>query len=375
MPDEPTDTNEQPPVAVQSIVAQPINGQKSGLSLRKKHVTKIILRISALVGAVIIGSGLAAWLWYGVQLTPLTEDKAKLIAVTIESGFNPTQIGKLLQDKGIIRSSIAFDINTRLSGTRGKLQAGTYRLSPSESTPGIVEHLVNGKVDQFTITFLPGATLKQHAKVLLNAGFSQSEVDVALSQSYNSPLFEGKPAGTDLEGYIYGETYNFNAGSSVEQILQRTFAEFYSALDKNNLIAAIKQHDPTLYQGITLASIIQREVSKPADQKQVAQIFYARLSKGMKLESDVTYQYAADKKGVARDINLDSPYNTRRYEGLPYGPIASPGLGSLRAVAAPASGDYLYFLSGDNDVTYFARTYAEHEANIRDHCAIKCSTL
>ena len=95
----------------------------------------------------------------------------------------------------------------------------------------------------------------------------------------------------------------------------------------------------------------------------------------MPLGSDVTYQYIADKTGVARDPNLDSPYNTRRYAGLPPGPIATPGLGSLRAVATPAVGDYLYFLSGDDNVTYYSHTLAEHEANISAHCKIKCSTL
>jgi UPF0755 protein len=91
--------------------------------------------------------------------------------------------------------------------------------------------------------------------------------------------------------------------------------------------------------------------------------------------SDVTYQYVADKLGVARDPNLDSPYNTRRFDGLPPGPISSPGLTALKAVAAPANTDYLFFLSGDDDVTYFARNDAEHQANITNHCAVKCSSL
>jgi UPF0755 protein len=130
-----------------------------------------------------------------------------------------------------------------------------------------------------------------------------------------------------------------------------------------------------LYEGITLASIVQREASTPADQQQVAQVFYSRLAIGMQLGSDVTYQYIADKTGVARDPGLDSPYNTRRYTGLPPGPIAVPGSSALLAVANPAEGDYLYFLAGDDGATYFARSLAEHEANIVDHCAVNCSTM
>ena len=150
---------------------------------------------------------------------------------------------------------------------------------------------------------------------------------------------------------------------------------------KNNLVEGFKQQGLTLYEGITLASIVQRESITPpdtsepsADQKQIAQVFYSRLAAGMTLGSDVTYQYAADKLGVARDVNLDSPYNTRRYKGLPPGPIASPGLTALKAVAAPAAGDYLFFLTGDDNITYFAHTDAEHKANIINHCAKNCST-
>ena len=382
MPDEPTDPKVQPPVVIRPLMLQPINGQQSGLNRQRNRKKRLIVRICAIVVAVIVGICFAAWLWYSVQLSPLTSDKQKLVAVTIESGSTPSQIGQLLQDKSIIRSSLAFDINTRLSDTRGQLQAGTYRLSSGESTPAIIEHLVSGKVDEFNITFLPGATLKQDRQVLSDAGFAKSEIDTALSKTYNSPLFSSKPAGSDLEGYIYGQTYRFNGGDTAEVVLRRTFDEFAKVVEANNLEAGFKLQGLTLYQGITLASIIQREVGMPhnssepsSDQKQVAQVFYSRLSIGMMLGSDVTYQYAADKLGVARDVNLDSPYNTRRYTGLPPGPIASPGLTALKAVAAPATGDYLFFLSGDDGITYFARTDAEHQANIKNHCAVKCSTL
>ena len=97
------------------------------------------------------------------------------------------------------------------------------------------------------------------------------------------------------------------------------------------------------------------------------------MKAGMTLGSDVTYQYAADKLGVARDPNLDSPYNTRKYKGLPPGPISSPGLSALQAAAAPASGDYLFFLSGDDNKTYFAHTNEQHEQNILQHCQKKCA--
>lgn len=387
MADEPLEEPKQKPdvepnpVVAEPIVQQPINGQPSGLVRPKRSVKKILLWVGLSVAAVVLAVATAVLVWYNTQLAALGSDKQHLIVVTIEQGATPVEIGELLQSKAVIRSSTAFDIYTRLVNKRNVLQAGTYRLSPAENTPEIVEHLVKGDVDEFSITFYPGGTLKQHRKVLIDAGYTAAEVDEALSATYDSPLFESKPASADLEGYIFGQTYQFNAGASVSDILKRTFEEFYATLSDNNLKAGIKAQGYTLYQGITLASIVQKEVASPgssepsSDQKQVAQVFYSRLAAGMTLGSDVTYQYAADKLGVQRDVNLDSPYNTRRYEGLPPGPISSPGASALGAIAAPASGNYLFFLSGDDDITYFARTDAEHEANIRDHCQKKCLIL
>jgi len=372
---------------------QPINGQPSGLKPSKKLPIKqpLFWVISSLV-AIIFGTMVLASIWYNVQLSPVGNDVGQLKKITIAAGSTSAQIGKQLQKQSIIRNATAFDIYVRLSGKNNVLKAGAYRLSPAESVPQIVEHFVNGSVDQYSITFYPGATLidktdKAKSKkydvttVLENAGFSDQEITDALAKTYDSPLFAGKPTGASLEGYIYGETYNFSTGSTVEDILNRTFTEFYSVIQKNNLVEGFSRQGLDLYQGITLASIVQREVNSPKDQtkpsqdqKQVAQVFFTRLDMGMMLGSDVTYQYVADKNGVARDVNIDSKYNTRRYAGLPPGPIASPSLSALLAVAQPAEGDYIYFLSGDDDVTYFARTNDEHEANIANHCKIKCIT-
>lgn len=290
----------------------------------------------------------------------------------------------MLEEKKIIRSKLAFDIYTRLSGERNKLQAGTYRLSPSESLREVVSHLVSGNVDEFTLTFYPGATLTDPTDtpdnkktdvqtVLRQAGYGDAEITAAFKKQYDHPLLAGKPASADLEGYVYGETYNFDSNASVEQILERTFDEYYAVIKKNGLVAAFKKQGLTLYQGITLASIIQREVPDPTDQKQVAQIFLKRLRDDMPLGSDITAYYGADMIGARRAVAVDTPYNTRIHKGLPPGPIATPGVTALAAVAHPASGDYVYFLSGDDDVTYFARTSEEHETNIRNHCQIKCA--
>ena len=361
------------PAEVQAVADTP-------RSPRKRVLKWAILGIISLI----IIAGAALFTWYMLALQPVAGSDAAKVQVIIKEGSSPVQIGKLLQDKKVIHSQLAFDIYTRLSKTRNGLQAGAFMLSPASSTPQIVESLTKGSAEEFTVTFYPGATLNtvsktadktpSHRQVLEKLGFTTDEIDAGFAADYSDlPLFAGKPATADLEGYIYGQTYQMATGSTVEQILRRTFQEYYTQIEKNNLIDGFKQQGLSLYDGITLASIVQREVSEPADQKQVAQVFFTRLADGMMLGSDVTYQYAADKMGVPRDHTLESPYNTRIHTGLPPGPIGSPGLSALQAVAAPAAGDYVYFLSGDDHKTYFAHTNEEHEANIVNHCAYKCS--
>jgi UPF0755 protein len=348
---------------------------------RKPYMKWVLMSLAAIVllCAALIG-------WYLLSLRPVSADEAQRVTVTISSGSSPLEMGELLQSNKVIRSKAAFYIYTRLHGVRGILQAGTYSLSPAKSTPQIVGSLTSGEADQFNVTFYPGATLTidataadktpSHRQVLQKLGYSDEEIAEAFSASYDAEyplLFSDKPVTADLEGYVYGQTYRMASGSSVKQILRRTFEEFETQIKENNLVEAYKAQGLSLYQGITLASIIQREVPAAADQKQVAQVFLKRYRAGGTLGSDVTYHYAADKLGVPRDHELNSPYNTRKVAGLPPGPISSPGSSALLAVAFPAPGEYLYFISGDDDKTYFATTNEEHEANVAKHCAYKCS--
>ncbi len=367
----------QPPTQTPPAVAVPAEPtpQDPPSSKPKKKTKKVILWILTAVVVCIAAAGITAYVWYSKSIQPVNAADKTKIRVDIAAGSTPDIIARSLEDKKLIRSQLAFDIYTRLSATRSRLQAGTYSLSPSESTAAIVAHLVSGKVDEFNLTFLPGATLAEDKKVLVAAGYKEGDVDAALAKTYDHPLFAEKPEGTDLEGYLYGETYTFGSSATLEEVLTTTFDHYYEVIKEDNLVDGFKKQGLTLFEGITLASIIQREVPTATDQKQVAQVFYKRLEAGMQLGSDVTYQYAAKKLGVAPTPELDSPYNTRKYTGLPPGPIATPGRSALDAVATPASGDYLYFLSGDDDKTYFSRTADEHEANIRDHCQVKCSIL
>lgn len=330
--------------------------------------------IIASILIVLVAVGITSFVWYQQQTQAVNSDDKSRKVVRIVSGATPSAIADQLKTEGLIRDTRAFALYTRFQGVQNELQAGTYRMSPSESLSQIVEHLTKGTVDTFTITIIPGSTLRDIATVFRQAGYADDEIAAAFAASYRSPLFDGRPAGQDLEGYIYPETYRVGSGATVQAILQQTFDQFTKVVSDNDLVAKFDAQGLSLYEGITMASIIQKE-AVGGDEQQIAQVFLSRQAIGMKLGSDPTYQYIADKLGQPRDINFDSPYNTRRYEGLPPGPIANPGFKALSAVANPAPGDYLYFLSGDDNVTYFARTFAEHEQNIEQRCQKKCQYI
>ena len=364
---------QQPPQRVPSLEPQPINlGPASPKPPKKNRLwLKILINLILIVVAAVV----AVSIIFILALQPVNPSDQADRQIEIVAGSTPGQIADTLEENGVIQQSQAFNIYTRLLGTRNSLQAGHYAFKPSQSTPEIADALVKGPESQdFSITFLPGATLADHKKVLTEAGFSEAEVDEAFAADYDHLLLADKPESADLEGYIFGETHRFTQGTSVGEILERYFDDYYQVIEDNNLVRAYADHDLTLYEGITLASIIQRE-SGGDDKNQIAQVFYLRLEKGMELGSDVTYQYIADKLGLERDPELKNPYNTRVYEGLPPGPIASPGVESLIAAGSPAKGDYLYFLSGDDNITYYAKTYEEHQANIDQHCQDKCQIL
>lgn len=349
---------------------------------------KIALLGSLSVLAVAAGVFIAGWIWYNQQISLVVDESGAAVKVTIEPGSTPDQIAKKLQDEGVIGSQLAFLLYTRFNGVQNSLQAGTFNLSPADTIPQTAKHLVDGKVDSMSVLFYPGATLRNYAgkpdnqrqdieSSLLKAGFTLEEIDAGFKadySEYNDTLFQGRPANADLEGYIYGDTYSLNSGATVEDALRAAFDEFWRVIEQNDYVAKFSAKGLSLYEGITLGSIIQKE-AVGGDEAEIAQVFYSRLEMGMRLGSDPTYQYAADKAGVERSLELDSPYNTRVVQGLTPGPIATAGVAALNAVAEPANTDYLYFLHGDDDKIYFAHTIEQHNNNIAQHCQVKCLSL
>ena len=331
-------------------------------------------RVAAVLGPLIIiaAIGLSAVSVYKNNLQPLNSRAATKVHLTISKGESNDSIAQDLQQKKIIKSATAFEWYLKLEQSHAILEAGRYAISPSQSVQHIVTSLKSGKTDLLLVTILPGDTLTAIKTTLQKYGYSSSAIDTAFAANYTSPLFANRPAGQGLEGYIYPETFEVQSGSTVESLLTRDFATFYSRLQADGLLTKFQARGLNLYQAITLASIVQQETSVPSDQKGVAQVFYKRLATGMVLGSDTTFIYAAHQLGVTPSPDLDSPYNTRINPGLPPGPIGNMNLSALEAVADPASTDYLYFVAGDDGRTYFANTLAEHETNIQKYCHTLC---
>jgi UPF0755 protein len=237
----------------------------------------------------------------------------------------------------------------------------------------IAKKLSSGKVDSFNLTLLPGANLMENQKALKKAGFKEADIKHAFAATtYTGAALAGKPKNTSLEGFIYGDTYNFMLDATPHDVIQRTIDQMSAYVERENLVAAFKAQGMTLYQGIILASIIQKEVGHAEDMRHVSQVFHKRLKEGVSLGADSTFIYGARKLGVAPSIDLDSPYNTRIHTGLPPTPISNPGADALYAAAHPSDTDDLYFVSGDDGNTYFSKTNEEHEHLTKEHCHINC---
>ena len=238
----------------------------------------------------------------------------------------------------------------------------------------------NMQAEVFDFTIRPGETISDIEDNLVELGYSTTEVEAALNADYNFAFLQNRPEGASLEGYLYGETHEFYKNTPVGEIIETYLAGMERVIAENELEVRYAAQGLSLFEGITLASVIQKEAPS-GEQSTVAQIFLTRLSYGIPLGSDVTVSYAIDQIDPNRQtyvdnqaaLSVDSCYNTRLYTGLPCGPISNPGLSALLAVAEPSDTSYLYFLTGDDGMMYYGYTEAEHIQNIASHCRDLCN--
>lgn len=345
-------------------------GPKKKKKLSKKWllipIVILILIIIGLIGGVIN--------WYQSGLKAVNpKEVGSPVRIVIAEGSSVVEISWQLRDKALIRNALIFREYAKRSGKANQIKAGIYELDSSMSVSKIIDIISGSKDNSVLFTIPPGIRLDQFKDRLVKAGYSQKEADESINPNLYAqhPALAGKPKDASLEGYLYPESFKINSSTPAQEIVKQSLDQMAKRLTPERLMAfeakGLKSHE-----AIILASIIEREVSGAVDRRIVSQIFLKRLKEGISLGADATYVYAAKVFGGISSPELDSPYNTRKYPGLPPGPISNVDEVSLDAVANPDNTDYLFFVSGDDGKNYFAKTYQEHEKNIKLYCQKNC---
>ncbi|WP_167577562.1 endolytic transglycosylase MltG [Ammoniphilus sp. YIM 78166] len=315
-----------------------------------------------------------AYYYYQESLQPTQPGPA--VVVDIPPGSSTQKIAEILEENNLIRDSKTFVLYVRQSGKGSQLKAGQYEFTPGESVDRLLTKMVMGDVYQRTIQFtIPeGWTVPQIASFLAEKGWVNEEKFLQLVNEgeFDFPFVRGIPndksLGFRLEGYLFPKTYEVREGATEKEIIERMLAQFQTEWDPTWTDQLI-QKNMSIHEAVTLASIVEREVIVDIEQAKVAGVYFNRLETDMLLQADATVQYALGKQKdivTYKDLELDHPYNTYRYKGLPPGPIASPGRAALHSVVEPEKHGYFFYVtkkdgSGEH---YFSETYQQHLKNI-----------
>jgi UPF0755 protein len=304
------------------------------------------------------------------------------VVFVVEQGQSTAEIAQNLADAGLIRSPWLFQRYARTRGLDAQLEAGRYVLRSDMAMDEILEILTNAPgVREVSFTIPEGMRLEQVVELLDSKGIvPASEFRDALTQPYDYDFLADRPEQATLEGYLFPDTYRVPETYTATQIVDFLLQNYDRKLDAE-LRQKAQDQGMSIYEVVTLASIVEREVVAEGEHPIVASVYLNRLEIDMALEADPTVQYAVgynerqekwwpvlyfDELGIERLADYDHAYNTYRHPGLPPGPICSPGLASLKAVVEPANTDYYFFVAKGDDTGEhaFARTLEEHNANV-----------
>jgi len=297
--------------------------------------------------------------WWNGQLSPVSSDKSTQIFV-VSKGENLSKVIDQLKKDNLIKSAFAFSMLSKQTGLSSKIQAGTFRLSPSDSARDVLNTLTTQPLDNW-VTLIEGWRVEEMAEKLNG--------DLKIDKEQFLKVAK--------EGYLFPDTYLFPKDYSVTQITKRlrdTFDQKYS----DDLKKKIKALGLTEQQGVILASIVEREARSEKVRTEVASILLKRFKIGMALNADATVQYAlgyqpAEKSWWKRNLAIDdlkvsSSYNTYLHSGLPPTPICNPGLASIQAVAnADPNTPYLYYYHDSKGNSHYAKTLEEHNQNVANN--------
>ena len=325
------------------------------------------LALLVLLAAIAAGGG-AAYL-YVRAAEPYRGYEGADRFVDVPAGAGSRAIGDRLVQAGVVRDELSFRVALSLSGQSRRLQAGEYRFDRAMTPFEVIEKLARGDVHVISVTFPEGLTIAETAGVFESRGLGPASAFIAAAGD-PSAIHDLDPAADDLEGYLFPETYLLPRRSDASRVVT-VMTDRFKAVFTPELRQAAEARGLTVREAVTLASIVEKEASRPEERPVVAGVYANRLRIGMPLQADPTVIAGLQRAGTytgnirREDLAFDSPYNTYRYRGLPPGPIAAPGRASLGAAAGPAEVDYLYFVSRNDGSHAFARTLSEHNRNVQ----------
>ena len=300
------------------------------------------------------------------------------LTVTIPPGASASQIADILAESGVTKTTFVPKMLMYISGVHKKMQAGTFYIPKGTSLLGVLRDLTQLQYQERQITLLEGWNLRDITNYLAASGVaSKSAIIVMVGEplkdnksttkdwSAEFSVLKSKPAKRSLEGFIFPDTYRLELNATAEDVVRKTLQNFDKKLTKE-LRAEIVRQKKTIFEIITMASILEREVRGYEDKQKVSDIFWRRIARGMGMEADSTVNYATGKSLASvtyDDLKITSPWNTYKYRGLPPGPISNPGLDSIRAAIYPKSNPYWYFLTPPDGRVIYSKTFEEHIKN------------
>ena len=325
----------------------------------------------AAAGAVLIASGAA--LWAALALHAPADPTGEDVVFTVGAGDTLEAVAHSLRDAGLLRAEpwllVAWG---RLTGADRAIKAGEYDLGAQQTPLEILAKLVSGNVKTHPVTLPEGLRLDEVAARLDEAGIVDADAFLARARDPEAARRAGI-SGDSFEGYVYPETYRFRRGTPPDEVLARALEEFESRITDDDREAVLAS-GRNLHEIVTLASIVEKETAVDEERGLIAAVFWNRLERRMRLQSDPTVIYGIiDSHGSFdgdirfRDLKVNTAYNTYTRDGLPPGPIASPTIESIRAVLAPSGVPYLYFVSKNDGTHVFSRTLAEHTRAVNQY--------
>ncbi|WFA09473.1 endolytic transglycosylase MltG [Tissierella sp. Yu-01] len=301
-------------------------------------------------------------------------DNKEPVEIIVSKGTTLTTVADDLYEKGVIRSRLWFRYNGQ--DIARNIKPGAYTIEPNIDIEDIYNVLQQGEQENhIKLTFPEGFILYQFAERVAESGFGTVEEFINATDKYlveNGYDFDTTNLYFNMEGYLFPDTYFFNKGQSVDEIVATLASTMNNSIFTDEYRSRAKELDLTLHEVLTIASLIEREAYNDEERANISGVIYNRLEINMPLQIDATviYGIGEGKEHMTRvlyeDLETDNPYNTYKNTGLPPGPIASPGKNSIHAALYPEDHDYFYYVLGENGHV-FSKTYSEHLNNVNKY--------